>query len=508
MKLKLLSTAAAVALFSTGLMAQSQLDIVTEHDANNTTAVDTTIEAFTIAKEVIAGAAKSVDLNQTNVDRSLIYVPDIALAQGATIEITMTNGAIKKTSGNTIYLADGNSSQEVGKMTDFTVNADDTGYTWMRFQITDPDGLVSGDSVYFAKTKDGALASGQISVIVNKGLSAGAEVTAQVTRAKDDNGNDQNSPKTASESIAKVVDGITVSINPVDAVSTINVNKDRMKFLETTGKSPANDTLVKSYTAKLDVNTSAADVGLSLTGSDTFDLNISGTDCSGITAMRAVNSNLAPDTNGTCWFDFQGNFGAGLGAKLKSDSSTHGDYFEFTVDGDTILNPQDWVANMVIKADEVTPADTELKVLNNSTILTWKLNGEQFIVPYLNTSAAYGTYLVVTNSSAKDAPMTMDVYADKGQKLGQAQSALVCQNVTVGTVPAHSTATFYPADFNNAIDGTSGCANFSTTNDRFMGKFSLVAPTDTIHAAAFQKDGANGKRSIPVLTSADHTWKE
>ena len=488
MKNRFLSTVAAVALLSTGLMAQSVLDITAGNDANSTTAADTDVVgqssgAVTVAKEVLAGAAKSVDLNGT-VNRSIIYIPEINMAQNATIEITMENGVIASTSGNNLYLSDGNASQEIGHMTDFLKNTDNTGYKWMRFQITKNSGLQSGHSAYISTRVDGDAATGALTVIADKGLSKGSNVTAQVTLAKDDNGNTQNAPLTAAEKVIEVTDGILASMAQPITNSIIDVNKDRKKFeLDST----------TSTSSELNITTASAEVGLALdSANDKYTILVERSNCDGVKKVTFNGNEPSAENNDSahCKWTWKGDFSGGnINRKV-----------EFEVDGENVLQTGAWKVSVDVEADEVTPAGTVLNVMNKTTLLNWGINGAQFVVPYLNTQSAYGTYLVITNTNKDDAAINLDVYSDKKVKLGQTQTEKSCSNVLLGTVPANSTATFYPADFNTAIDQTPGCANFSTTNDRYLGQFTVIAPENNIHAVAFQKDGANGKRSIPVLT--------
>jgi len=513
MKLRFLSTVAAVALLSTAAMAQSVLDIRDGVAAAAVTAADapdlagTATGAVTVAKEVLTGATAVAEIATLATPRSLIYVPDIDMAQNATFEVTIVNGAIQAAAGNNIYLSEGLAT-EVGKMTDFVADANGN-YTWMRFQITKGAGLVSGASVHFSEAKDGTLdAAGSITVVANQGLAKGAKVTAQVTLAKDDNGNTQNAPLTAVEDLIEVVDGITAAVTAPVTNSVIDVDSGRTNFV-----AGGATTLTSSQSTTVTITTNAAEVGLVLNGAtDTYDLVIERDNCSGLDDVAGsivVGGGGAPaDFNASagCKWQWTGDFT--LGDATGSALTGAGETATITVNGTDVLQTGDWTTTLKIKANEITPATTEVTLLDSETLITWSINGAQFIVPYINTNAAYGTYLVVTNTSDKDGDMSMDVYADKGNKLGETQAAMACQNVSIGTIPANSTATFYPSDLNTAIDATAGCANFSTTNDRYLGQFSVVAPDNSIHATAFQKDGTNGKRSVPVLTTGIHGWKE
>ena len=502
MKLKILSTVAAVALLSTAATAASQIDILLGADSAAIAIPGADVDvagevtgAVTVAKEVLVGA--TAEANLATETRSVVYQPDINMGQNSIIEITVTNGAVKETAGNVLYLSRG---AEIGTMTDFLKDSNGN-YTWMRFKITAAAGATSGEALAITETETG-LAADAIKVVANQGLTKGSKVTFQVTLAKDDTGSSQTSTLTAAENIMEVVDGITASVVTPVTVSTIDVDASRTQFTGAT---------TTSTSTAVAVATNGAEVGLVLDAAeDTYDLVIERSDCSGLDDVAGsitLGSGTAPaDFNATdCKWQWTGDFTDATGAALAGA----GDLATITVNGTDVLRTGDWKVSLTVEADEVLPAGTKITPLENETLLTWGINGSQFIVPYLHTQADYGTYVVVTNTSTADAEVSLDVYSDKSLKGGQTQASMACSNITLATIPANSTATYYPSDINSAIDATSGCANFSTTNERFMGQFSLVAPSNNIHAVAFQKDGINGKRSIPVLTnSGTHDWRE
>ncbi len=148
---------------------------------------------------------------------------------------------------------------------------------------------------------------------------------------------------------------------------------------------------------------------------------------------------------------------------------------------------------------DITPSTAGIGTLNllsveNST--NWKMDGMEFIVPYLNTDINYGTYIVITNISDKNADVYMDVFGDNQKNEGAAQNAYYT-NIPLGVIPRRSTRIFFPKDLNKAI--LSYYPAFKAY--RYLGHFLVtVEDENLIEAAAFQKDGKNGKRSIPVLT--------
>ena len=150
---------------------------------------------------------------------------------------------------------------------------------------------------------------------------------------------------------------------------------------------------------------------------------------------------------------------------------------------------------------DVTPSTSNigtLKLLSVADATDWKMEGMEFIIPYLNTNTDYGTYIVMTNQSDKEAEVYMDVYGDAQKNEGKAQNAYYT-NISIGSIPRRSTRIYFPKDLNQAI--LSRFPSFKAY--RYLGKFLVLTEDENnIFIAAFQKDGANGKRSIPVLTKS------
>ncbi len=150
----------------------------------------------------------------------------------------------------------------------------------------------------------------------------------------------------------------------------------------------------------------------------------------------------------------------------------------------------------------ITPNEAdkeEQKLLQNADAADWKIDGMKFIVPYLNTDLNYGTFIIITNRGDKKVSVYMDVYGDGQKDEGMASNSYYT-NIRLGDIPRRSTRIYFPKDLNQAI-----WQRFPAFRAyRYMAQFIVGAPQNDIEAAAFQQDGGNGKRSIPVLTESLH----
>ncbi len=148
----------------------------------------------------------------------------------------------------------------------------------------------------------------------------------------------------------------------------------------------------------------------------------------------------------------------------------------------------------------------EIKLLEDEDAADWRVEGMKFILPYLNVDVNYGTFLVITNKSDKSVNVYMDVIGDGGKNGGVATSSRFI-NIKLPDIPRRSTRIYFPRDFNKAI--LSKYPSFKAY--RYFASFIVTANDNDIEAAAFQQDGNNGKRSVPVLTESLHLengkWK-
>ena len=338
--------------------------------------------------------------------------------------------------------------------------------------------------------------------------------TLELIDAKDKTGSDLSAPKSNVQPVTLVnyTSGLRAVVNtpgvgianprPSDSWIDLRATSKRKRFVPS-GQEPTgiidNDTtpLTSAFDIWLDQTNAQFGVNLN-TRQDIFKINVNrAIDC----AVKRVDlsSNIAGGgtpqqlikNTETGAYERESNFNA---LNILNSRVT------FTVNGTDVICPGMWRVSLTI--DPSAAGVPAKKVLNVANADDWRMTAMEFIVPYLNTDPNYGTYIVITNQGDETANVFFDAFGDGGKNAGTPSSAYYT-NVPLGDIPRRSTRIYFPKDMNAALK-----ARFPAWNaNRYMAHFYVATSTtniqlieDSIEAAAFQKDGNNGKRSIPVLT--------
>ncbi len=495
-------------------------------------------------------------------NRMLAYYSSSELPKESTLKFTLSCGFIEKPASGDVYLyaLDYNGSDynwiKVGHVTDFATatKGSKTGYTMMKFSldsqyeetsyglndhnfttydgghetVNDTTGLIPAGTLLvigsdrnvthiernatnaFVDASGAAVEDSNITklnILPIKGTKCGCvcDTTITLSDAKDKTGVDLSAPMSGvtPATLITYADGLTAKVyhreNSEDtegfATSYIDTTAgiDRKKFVDenlTGGKGDTGE-LASRFWVQV---SNKADYGIDLGSGDTFKLNVNRAIYCAVKDVKIIDNNgdahklLKNTTTGA--YELEGDFGD-YSLTSKDNNIT------ISVNGTDVICPGMWRVSLEITPDEQGTSST--KLLDVANAADWRIKAMQFIIPYLNTDPNYGTYIVITNMGDKAASVFFDAYGDSGKNEGQASYAYYT-NIQLGDIPRRSTRIYFPKDMNNALK-----AKFPAWHaNRYMAKFYVVADENNIEAAAFQKDGNNGKRSIPVLTVAYH----
>jgi len=473
--------------------------------------------AVTVAEEILT-VDREVDLEKEVsppayprlYKRDILYSPTIDIKEDSTIEITVTNGAIKSTTGNVMYMLledDKGDGAQAGVMTDYTFNTAGTGYDFMRFQFTKVDRNGSGDtgapgedtiksgevlsfSTVLDGTQGGELSDGLYddhspTLIINKGLTKGKMVSIEVTGAKDNNGNLQDAPKTIPENIARVVEGIVTTLIP--ATSTIDAQQSRLVFVEEGAANDAvyeatGDTDLKISTARdLHVDEEVAEVGFKLNSADKYTLSLTRVDATGVSSVE-WSGQPGSHTSGTTTWTKTGNFGDSVGGTMLNGAGMEAGY----------LQAGKWELTLKIDTDEVVALDDQIE-LDGYYSHDWDINAMQVKIPYIAlNSPGYLSFIKIANESDTEAELQGEAIIWNITDNRENPENTSTWEGDIKTVPALSISTLTEAEL-MAVFGLSDTKVYHVELT-----LSVVAPINKVHVAAFQKD-PNGRTDLPVL---------
>ncbi len=465
----------------------------------------------------------------TRYNRMLAYYSDADLARFSTLRFKINCGMIEKTGDLKLYAWDKDDKKFIPVTTnlvDFKTGTKGaiTGYTEVRFKLdansynghnlTKYDGtngeisngaIPAGAVLVFGQeVKDGNIT--KLMLVPKKGDKCGCvcDTTIEMTEAKDDNGQDLSAPMVTGVTplitytkglSAKVYHRVNDKYEAHYATSYIDTTAgiDRKKFVDENASKNDTGPLTSTFNIGL---TDESEYGIDLGDHDLFTLNVNRAIYCAVKDVKLNGNKLTKNTT-TGAYELTGKFNDTTHnyGDFNTTSTTTDNNITISVNGTDVICPGMWRVSL-----EIDPAENgvdNIKVLDVANAADWRINAMQFIIPYLNTDPNYGTYIVITNMGDKAASVFFDAYGDSGKNEGQATSAYYT-NVQLGDIPRRSTRIYFPKDMNNAIK-----AKFPAWHaNRYMAKFYVVADQNNIEAAAFQKDGNNGKRSIPVLTQS------
>ncbi len=565
---KILVSAAAASVLASGAMASGlvfgkYIKDGTRLGDHNVSVFDPTADTEKTIKDASAdafGAIKvdellksqsNLDINSTdatswhtsgNYNRMLAYYSDADLAKFSTLRFKINCGMIEKTGDLKLYAWDYNDSKFVPVTTNLVdfktaTKGSITGYTEIRFKLDATDyndhnfstydggyGTVSNGAIpagavlVFGQDTNGSGGITKLMVVPKKGDKCGCvcDTTIEMTEAKDDNGQDLSAPMvTGTTPLITYTTGLSAKVYHrigesklearfADSYIDTTAGVDRKKFVDENLTKADTGLLISRFHIGIEEK---AEYGIALGANDNFAINVNRAIYCAVKDVKIYETNstgdvvenakLNKDSDGA--YKYESNFGKYKFDVNKSSStvSSVSTYVDISVNGTDVICPGMWRVSLTVTPDEQGVGET--KILDVANAADWRINAMQFIIPYLNTDPNYGTYIVITNMGDKAASVFFDAYGDSGKNEGQATSAYYT-NVQLGDIPKRSTRIYFPKDMNAAIK-----AKFPAWNaNRYMAKFYVVADENNIEAAAFQKDGNNGKRSIPVLTTAYH----
>ena len=498
---RILVSAAASAMIVSSLSAATAT--IQAMDDDNSNAVSTT-EAANPITQIADAELANADKNITNPDavtntsngdvKQIVYKPGADISQNSIVTLEVKNGYIAK-SDNYYFKKDGNANTQLNfAASSSTLNAAGTGYTKLVFSAatditTDTNMALSTDSTNIMEP----------AIIAAKGTPADNNVTIAITSVKTPAGIDNTGAiPTGHINAAQIQKAFAVTTKPA-ATSVISVQSGRKHFNSAgdTVDTPDENTSLYSYVSVIDNG--------SLVNNGTITVSSNVAPCPEISAVKKIGTNgttTFTDLNTTtCTFKlpFTTTSPAGVYTDLNSAAGLK---IEVDVNGTGKIDPSTWSTKVDVNGSVIGQ-----QTVANFTSHKWTLDGTQFAVPYLSTASSYGTHVLLTNTTAQDAEVTMDVYADKASN-GSHQTAPVCSDVSLPVLPANSTKLYSSSTINNAIEGK--CAGFSGGNFRYMGEFTVTSPKGTVVPAAFQNDAATGgKRTMPVYKKdAAEGWRE
>ncbi len=483
----------------------------------------------------------------TKYNRMLSYWAGVDLMKNSTLKFEISCGQLKKESdGIFLFAYDCNAtgqcrSLKVGSLIDKheVANGSNTGYDMVRFKldstlevagdhnftkydgtqedVNDSTGLIpAGTLLVFGTNRSNGLNTvpnyndgniTRLNLLPKKGKTCGCtcDMTIKLIDARDDNAQPLSDPMsgTTEAKLVTYVPGLKAKVQhlengkAVDGYATSYISTatgvDRKKFIDE--NITINDTGLLTSRFFLNISNDA-EYGIDLTNADRFTLNVNrAIYCAvkNVTIYDDAGNSKALTKNADGAYVLTGKFGTGTTADeyhLDMDNN-----ISINVNGTDVICPGMWRVSLEVDFDENGVPNK--KLLDVANAADWRINAMQFIIPYLNTDPNYGTYIVITNMGDKAASVFFDAYGDSGKNEGQASYAYYT-NIQLGDIPRRSTRIYFPKDMNNALK-----AKFPAWHaNRYLAKFYVVADQNNIEAAAFQKDGNNGKRSIPVLTQS------
>jgi len=476
----------------------------------------------TVAEEILT-VDREADLTGPTADyprlkaRNILYDPSVQIKSTSTIDIYVTNGAIKKTTGNVMYMLledDNGDGAQAGVMTDYTFNTAGTGYDFIRIQFTGIDRNGDGDiedagedtiksdeilvlskslDPTVAGTSNGNFNYSSPTIIINKELAKGTDISIQVTEAHDDNANPSNQLKTAAEVIATVVEGIETTLT--QATSIIDAQDSRLKFVEEGFANDAiyqaqSDTDLKISTARdLHVDEEVAEVGFKLTNADKYTLSLTRSDATGVSNVE-WSGQTGSHTSGTTTWTKTGNFGDFVGGTMLNGVMDIEIHVTGVVPG--YLQTGKWELTLKLDTDEVAGLDDQTE-LNGYYSHVWNINAMQVKIPYIVlNSPGYLSFIKIANESDTEAEVQADA---------------IIWNITDNPDNPENTSTWegdiktVPPLSISTLTETELMAAFGLNDTKLYHielTLSVVAPINKVHVAAFQK-GPDGRTDVPVL---------
>jgi hypothetical protein len=375
---------------------------------------------YTFGSEWLAGQTADSPVNfngavitpggATTWTSTIQYIPVIDLGINNTIKIRITNGAVKKTSGNTYTLWNNTTGIRCATMIDYLADGNGN-YTEMTFQFLQTVGptapsVISGATLYMTEDTSGVT---DPTFVTNFTLLSAGDTQVQVFKATDSTTQNLIAPLTAPASVitkidqlsAKVQHLVSASYEDGNATSVINVEAtpiSRSKFVD---EGILNDTRTTTSEFYVYVTPATVNNGILLDNAS-YTLTLGGDQ----TAINRVDLDGLDFTRGSNQWNLTSTF-----ASHNLRTHSHSDV-SIRVNGSTIIDTASYTITLVI-----TPAEAGVgarNVLTQATAAVWTVNAMQARIPYMlvdtrtTGNSGYGSFFEITNRSSQDAKVSLD----------------------------------------------------------------------------------------------------
>jgi hypothetical protein len=458
---------------------------------------------------------------------------------GSVIDYTATNGVVSQIviqidtnrpelEGVHFTLATNDNTQD-GDLTNdvpnaVAGNAIDLGSDLSKDPFQQADALPAFTQLYLASP---AATSGDYNPVTIKVLEdspVNSTFSAVVSKVTNTASQTLNALATQASVVAEIVDGFALKV--IDqATTTIDVESDRLNFINDDGHDEAWGTDLENSLAKLQL-ANKADYGIELDTDDTLSAEfarVDGEDMSGVEEITLEGGVFAWDAN-----DMRFELPTSTLGSLGLYSTTY-DVADFNIEVNrTVFLEQnkdsdaDWVLSNVsltssgqtfsvpVEYAEESSVEDENSIKEDGVTHVWGVNGAEFKVPYVYHIGAnttdYRSIVKIVNEFAQDADVFVDaVIAPAGEGAKNRDADLgerTIKNVYVGTIPGEGHLT---QNGQTILEALAKEVDIDTTGAWHLElTYTVNAPQDRIHAAAQNKSN-DGRADTPVLYKTNNT---
>lgn len=474
--------------------------------------------AITVEQRVAAAAPVQFGLDGTALvnaglgERSVVYVSDVALADGLTLRFKAANGQLQ--ADNNLALAVWSPSEglvKVASLNDF-VAGDNNGWAEAVLQLDLSAAATAGDvldpsgqiplKTPMALVSENAGNYTNPGFILNKDVSVGQSLTLAMTEAKNTSAVDLVAPRAAAENIATVINTTALEVTAVTSTIDVEYNNDpdqsrhgfendHIRDAATYAAHPTPSPL--NSEALLGLNVGSAEI--TFADAD-YTLSLSRDNNAGVVAVEYAGINM-PFVNGSYVLPQQ---------TMTATPLNPANTLDIEVSGDTVLATGSWTAtleltphnNLTSQAAFVGTAAQLQAFSEDKTSHIWGINGAQFKVPYhAQNAAGYNFFLKVVNESENDAAVFADVIVDNNKG-----NSVVVENVKIGTAAATGNTTIGQKAILDAVVAASNGAVVADELAHLAMTLTVIAPKNSVQVTGFQSD-AVGRTSVPVYVPTE-----
>lgn len=471
--------------------------------------------AITVEQRVAAAAPVQFSLDGTAVanrgvgERSVVYVSDVALADGLTLRFKAANGQLQ--ADNNLALAVWSPSEglvKVASLNDF-VAGDNNGWAEAVLQLDLSAAAIAGDvldpsgqvplKTPLALVSENAGVYTNPGFILNKDVSVGQSLTLAMTEAKNTSAVDLVAPRAAAENIATVINTTALEVTAVTSTIDVEYSNDpdqsRHGFEAEHDRAgfPLHPTSLLNSEALLGLNVGTAEI--TFADAD-YTLSLSRDNNAGVEAVTYDGINM-PLVNGSYVLPQQ---------TMTVTPLNPANTLNIKVSGNSVLATGSWTATLdLTPRNNLTSLATfvgtgaQLQAFTESeTSHIWGINGAQFKVPYhAQNAAGYNFFLKVVNESENDAAVYADVIVDNNKG-----NSVVVENVQIGTAAATGNTTIGQKAILDAVVAASNGAVVADELAHLAMTLTVIAPKNSVQVTGFQSD-AVGRTSVPVYVPTE-----